>query len=116
MIRRWLFGAFCLVALTGCWDMGEGEKVGVIVGLRHQGVFCRTWEAKLIRGALQGGSGVIATAFDFTIENNDALVAKVQEAMDKGYEVKVRYRTEFNTFCRSDSNGHFLLDIKPVVP
>lgn len=97
--------------LTGCWDTGTGEKVGQIIKLNKQGVFCQTYEAELIRGGLNNGSGASSTIFDFTIEDT-ALVPQIQEALDKQYEVKIHYRMENVTLCRSDSDNHFLTGIE----
>ena len=97
-----------LVLLTGCWDTGTGDKIGVITRLNKQGVFCKTWEGEIIRGGMNTGTGVMGQAFHFTIEN-DELAQQVQDALDKQLEVKIEYRSELVTFCRSDSPGNYLL-------
>ncbi len=106
--------ALCFT-LTGCGDQGQGEKNGTITKLANTGLFCKTWEAEIIRGGLNSGSGVIGAAFDFTIED-DALLKKVQQAFDQQREVRIHYRTEVVTFCRSDSSDHFLTSIEFVAP
>ena len=58
------------VATTACWSMGSGEKIGVVTKLARHGVFCKTWEGQIVRGGLNGGSGVVGAAFDFTIEDD----------------------------------------------
>jgi hypothetical protein len=97
--------------LWGCWDTGRGEKVGQIIKLNRQGLFCKTWEAELIRGGLNNGSGAASTLFDFTIED-EKLVPDVQAALDGQYEVKIYYNMENATACRSDSQDHFLNKIE----
>lgn len=97
--------------LCGCTDTGTGEKVGQIIKLNKQGLFCQTWEAELIRGGINNGSGASSTVFDFTVEN-ESLIPALQDALDKQYEVKIHYRMEFATFCRSDSENHFLTSIE----
>jgi hypothetical protein len=82
--------------------------VGIITRVAQTGVFCKTWEATLIRGGLTGGSGAFSQPFDFTIENRDDAVDMLRQAMESGAEVKITYRSELNTFCRSDSGDHFL--------
>lgn len=94
-----------------CHDTGTGEKVGQIIKLNKQGVFCQTYEAELIRGGLNNGSGASSTIFDFTIED-EKLIPAIQDALDKQYEVKLKYRMEFATWCRSDSENHFLTGIE----
>jgi len=98
--------------MAGCWDMGGGEKVGTITRLNKSGVFCKTWEAEIIRGGFNGGSGVMGQAFHFTIENAD-LVKEVEKYMNNQQEVKITYKMEGITFCRSDSDN-FLAKIEPL--
>jgi hypothetical protein len=100
------------VMLSGCIDSGNGNKVGSVTKLAQEGVFCKTWEGQLIRGGFSNGSGVMGAPFEFTIENNPELVKKVAELMDSQQEVKITYRTEAMTLCRSDSYNHFLTDIE----
>lgn len=83
----------------------------LLTKLNKQGVFCQTYEAELIRGGLNNGSGASSTIFDFTIEDA-ALISQIQDALDKQYEVKIHYRMEGLTFCRSDSDDHFLAGIE----
>ncbi len=111
-MRRWLIVAFSL-SLCGCGDCGDGEKVGQIIKLNHQGAACKTWEAELIRGGLNNGSGAASTLFDFTIED-ERLVPAIQDAIDKQYEVKIHYNMEGVTLCRSDSDSHFLQRIEAL--
>jgi hypothetical protein len=95
-----IFALAFVLMLTACWDMGTGNKVGVITRLNKEGLFCNTWEAEIIRGGMNGGSGNFGQAFPFTVES-DALAQKVQEALDSQQEVKIYYRFEFLTLCRA---------------
>lgn len=103
--------SFLCLVLCGCWGTGDGEKVGQIIKLNRQGAFCKTWEAELIRGGLNNGSGAASTVFDFTIEDM-RLLPQIQDALDKQYEVKIHYNMELATLCRSDSGNHFLTGIE----
>lgn len=103
-----------IVVLTACGDTGGGEKVGSITKLAQQGLLCKTWEGQIIRGGFQNGSGASGAAFDFTIDNNPELVKKVEHLLNTQQEVKLTYRTEFVTWCRSDSRNHFLTDIEAL--
>lgn len=100
-----------LPLLTACWDTGTGNKVGIITRLNKQGVFCKTWEGEIIRGGMNGGSGNFGQAFNFTVES-DELAERVQKALDSQQEVKIYYRGEGATFCRSDSGNDFLTKIE----
>jgi len=100
--------------LSGCWDTGTGEKVGTIIRLNQQGVLCKTYEGEIIRGGMAGGSGSFGTIFHFTVEGRPDLVAKLHEYIEKQTEVKIIYRMELITVCRSDSEGVFLVDVIPL--
>lgn len=103
--------AACLV-LTACGDYGSGEKIGTFVKLKQEGFFCKTWEAEIVRGGMNGGSGVMGQPFDVTIED-PSLISKVKDLMESQSEVKITYHTEINTFCRSQSGDNFLTSIAP---
>lgn len=107
-----------LVLLAGCGlnsSPGTGEKIGQIVKLTKQGLMRDTWEAELIRGGMNGGSGSFGvTPFDFTIEDDD--MAKLcKKYLQDQTEVIITYRIEgiYNAW-RSDSGGHFLVTIHPA--
>jgi hypothetical protein len=101
------------LSLSSCYEVGTGEKNGTITKFAKTGFFCKTWEAEIQRGGLNSGSGVIGAPFDFTVED-PSLVQKVQDAIDSQREVRIHYRSEFNSFCRSDSQDHFLVSIDYV--
>lgn len=105
--------ALSTMMLTGCWDMGGGEKIGSITRLQRTGVFCKTWEGEIIRGGLNSGSGVVGAAFHFTVED-DGLAQQVQKAMEAMQEVKITYKKEGLSFCRSDSENYFLTKIESL--
>ena len=110
-MKMFLIAGFAI--LTACGDYGNGERIGQVINLTKQGVFCNTWEGEILRGNINGGSGAFGGDFHFTIED-PALVAKVQDALDKQYEVKIRYHGEMYTWCRSDSTNVFLTGIQPL--
>ena len=100
--------------LSGCWEIGTGEKIGTVVRLNKQGFFCKTWEGQMVRGGFTDGSGVAGTLpFEFTIED-DKLAEKVKEAMEAQKMIRVKYKMEFNSFCRSDSMSTFLTELEYV--
>ena len=121
MKNRWMAMLFVLllaVAVSGCGgntSPGTGEKIGQIVKLSKQGIFCKTYEGQLIRGGLTDGSGAFGVApFDFTVENEE-MARKVEEYMRKQTEVIIKYSMEgIYSACRSESSGHFLLSIEPA--
>lgn len=99
--------------LSGCYNIGNGEKIGVIVKLAKTGIFCKTWEAELIRGGLNAGSGVFSQPFYFTIED-ESLVPVIKDALENQKEIKIHYSSEAVSFCRSDSGSHFLTSVDAV--
>jgi hypothetical protein len=113
LCNKWTVILLTSFLLSGCWDKGSGEKIGQITRLQRTGFFCQTWEGEIIRGGLNTGSGVVGQAFHFTVED-DALASQVQKAMDSFQEVKITYRAEAISFCRSDSNSHFLTKIEAI--
>lgn len=103
-----------MITLTGCIDKGNGKKVGMLTKASQEGILCKTYEATIQRGGFNGGSGVNGQAFNFTIENSPELVKKVEELMNRQAEVEITYRSEVATFCRAESDNHFLVDIKEL--
>jgi len=99
------------VFLSGCWVIDRGEKTGSIVKFSKSGLFIKTYECELIRGNMQGGSGSFGKPFYFTVENDD-LITKVKESMDKNKNVKISYHEELFTLFRSESQSNFLDSIE----
>lgn len=101
--------------LTGCWEFSEGEKVGTIIKFAKQGFICKTWEATIVRGGFSDGSGNAGTTVSYFTVSDEKLVAVVQGYMESQTEVKVRYKSEVLTLCRSDDEANrFLVSIEPI--
>lgn len=107
-----IFSAFLL---AGCWNTGGSQKIGNIVKFGKSGAICKTYEAEILRGGINNGTGAMGNSFHFTIED-DALAAQVEAAMNSGREVKITYKTELVSLCRSDSNNVFLTKIEYFDP
>lgn len=101
---------------SGCWEVSSGEKIGQIIAISEQGVFVKTWEAQIVRGGMNNGSGVTGQVTHFTIENNPALVEALTKAMNEGKEVKIRFKTEMVSFLRSDSGNVFAQSMEIIEP
>lgn len=93
-INQMLLACFTSISLiTGCgsgFDSGEGKKIGQIVKIGSHGFFCSTYEAELIRGGFNGGSGVNGNALDFTIKSKK-LYEQLTKAMENQQEVELHY-------------------------
>lgn len=99
--------------LQGCWEVSKGEKIGTIVKLAKEGLIIGTWEAELIRGGINNGSGSFGTTFHFTIENS-ALVEIASKALNQQQEVIIKYHKELITLWRAESDNYFLDSIEIV--
>jgi len=107
-LSKFLFLGLIPLMFAGCWNVGEGEKIGQVVKIDEQsGVFSKTVEVEIVRGGLSNGSGVNGSSLHFTIENNPDAVELVKKAMENGSEVKVNFHEEMVTWLRSDSNNIF---------
>ena len=82
-----------LSLLTGCgsgFESGEGKKIGQIVKIGSHGFWCSTYEAELIPGGFNGGSGVNGNALNFTIKSKK-LYEQLTKAMEDQSEVELHY-------------------------
>lgn len=112
MIKK-ILAASAFLFLSGCIENGDGEKRGNIVKLAQEGLICTTWEAELIKGGFNGGSGTMGQKFDFTVSDL-SLVDKLQKALDNGKEVKIHYKQEAFVFpCRGETSN-FLQSIEEI--
>lgn len=79
--------------ISGCIsgiNSGEGKKIGQIVKIAKHRIFCSTYEAEIIRGGFNGGSGVNGAALNFTIKNKK-LYQDLTDAMENQQEIELRY-------------------------
>lgn len=113
MYKKFIISILIILLLSGCWEIKKGEKTGYIVKLAQEGAFIKTYEAELIRGGFNNGSGSNGASFDFTIENL-SLLPIIQESIDNHKIVKIKYHQEFATIGRCESNDYFLDDIEIV--
>lgn len=92
---------------SGCgsgFESGEGKKIGQIVKIGSHGFFCSTYEAELIRGGFNSGSGVNGNALNFTIKSKK-LYEQLTTAMENQSEVELHYsRRAFSGPCYSETN------------
>lgn len=92
---------------SGCgsgFESGEGKKIGQIVKIGSHGFFCSTYEAELIRGGFNSGSGVNGNALNFTIKSKK-LYEQLTDAMENQSEVELHYsRRAFSGPCYSETN------------
>ncbi len=98
------------LALSACGHgvaSGTGKKIGQVLQIGQHGWMCSTYEGKLARGGLNGGSGAVGGVFDFTVEGED-LFRKLNDAMERQQEIEVSYqKVSFSGPCTSESD-HFV--------
>lgn len=99
--------------LQGCWEVSKGEKIGTIVKLAKEGFIIGTWEAKLIIGGINDGSGSFGTTFHFTIEN-PVLIDITRKALNQQKKVIIKYHKEWITLWRAESHNYFLDSIEII--
>lgn len=92
-----------------------GEKVGQVFSVNKEGFLSKTWEAELVRGGMNNGSGAFGIKpFDFTVPN-DALVDQVKKYMEAGTEVIIRYQQpHIYSSWLTESGGIYLTGIRPA--
>lgn len=85
--------------LSGCWDTGEGEYVGVVTKVARIGGLFQTWEAELHLVDRKGT--MIADSVEFSVdeqshhgENVSALVHALRNAQEDGTRVRILCRRE----------------------
>src|ERR1700733_1495826 len=50
------------------WTSSDGQRVGTVQGLNHEGWLCKTWEGEL---PLLAPPGTAVEAFHFTVRDNE---------------------------------------------
>jgi hypothetical protein len=109
-MKKIIIAALMGLALAGCSN-GHGEKIGMVTKVAEQGAFCPSYEAEIIRGGFNNGSGVSGQSFHFTIRGEENY-KKVKEAMEGQKEVKLTYDSRNFNWC-ADSD-HFLSNIEVI--
>lgn len=117
MKKLFLFTLMAFAIFSGCYyngQAGSGQKIGTIVKVSQEGVLFNTFEAQLIRGGMNGGSGAFGVQpFDFTIEDPTLLKA-CEGYMQSNVEVVVTYRKPVIGGCGTTESGAFAVSVKPV--
>lgn len=105
--------AFILsVSCLGCIETQDSSRTGIVTHFGKQGLFCKTWEGTMSVGFTSNGTGTVSKEdFSFTVEAPE-MIEKIQKAMESGKPVKILYKKELMTFCRSESNDHFAYSIE----
>lgn len=74
---------------VGCYShYSSGERTGTIVKFSQKGLYFKSWEGQMHLGVGQAALG--AAVWDFSVRD-EAIVEKVQAALDAGKPVTVHY-------------------------
>ncbi len=102
--------------LVGCGhgiNSGTGKKIGQVIQIGQHGMFCSTYEGKLVRGGFNTGSGVSGGVFDFTVDS-DALFMSLNHAMEAQQEIEITYtKVTFSGPCTAESD-HFVTAFRVI--
>lgn len=102
----------------------EGSRSGRIVKFSKSGFFWKTYEGEMICDGMKtkpmpnGGTASIANTWYFSIdakssygEDKDKIIAAVQNGMDNGTPVKLKYWSPYVGFpCQGDS-GYYVTEV-----
>jgi hypothetical protein len=86
----------------------SGEKVGIFTKINSQGLIYKTYEAEIIRGGMNGGTGNLGQAFQFTVPSS--LYKDAHDALEAQAEVKIRYHQPFVCLTFTSENACVFLD------
>lgn len=98
---------FCTLLIGGtgiCYHVTDkGKKIGTVIKLSQSGVFVKTWEAEMIKGGMNGGSGAFGVKpFFFTVRDLNLLPA-IEASFNSQKEIVLSYHEELA--CLWDSEA-----------
>jgi hypothetical protein len=114
----------CGGILKGCnnWQISEGERTGMVNKVSTKGYFWKTWEGQMaLEGIVSGSTSMGANIWDFSIdqqsrhgENKEELIKKLQDAINSGEKVKIRYLEMAKTWPWRSGTDHLIQGIDYV--
>lgn len=104
-----IFLLFLATSLSGCYEVSNGEKLGIITKCAREGIIFKTYECELIRGRMKDGTGVFGKSFHFTVEDKK-IIPILEKALDEQQEVKIKYHQELCTLARTKTHDNSFLD------
>lgn len=94
----------------------EGFRAGTIVKLSKKGVIFNTNEGQLNMGMYidEAASSASNNLWEFSVEDNPALIKEMEDAMLSGHRVKLQYKEKFvKLFWRGDTK-YIVVDVEIV--
>ncbi|MEM6260879.1 MAG: hypothetical protein AAGI38_00115 [Bacteroidota bacterium] len=111
-----LGGGFTWFALSASFS--DGARAGTVVKLSFKGVAFKTWEGQLNTGGFSDGGGgddLASTIWHFSVDRgNQEVLDALQDAMDRGYRVKLHYEEKFFQFSWRGDTKYFVDSVEKV--
>jgi len=109
-----IMGAFLI---TFYYNFSTGDRAGRVMKFSKKGYVVKTWEGQLFLGGIGGGDGgdMNSTNWSFSVYPGDDDVRKeIQDAMDKGYRVKLKYEQKLFKFSWRGDTEYFIVDVEKI--
>jgi len=103
--------------VTFYYNFSVGDRVGKVMKFSKKGYVVKTWEGQLFLGGIGGGDGgdMNSTYWNFSVYPGDEEVKdEIQEAMNKGYKVRLEYEQKLFTFSWRGDTEYFIVDVEKV--
>ncbi|GAB2550993.1 hypothetical protein [Spirosoma aerophilum] len=108
-----IFGV--LYALTN-WSYSDGERAGTVSKFSRRGFVFKTYEGVLNVGGFSGETGSLTPQyFDFSVKD-DAVAAKVTDAVKTGQRVTLHYEEKILKFPWNGETKYYITDVEIVGP
>lgn len=102
MMKRVMLLCMVVLLMTGCWQVSEGERAGVVTKFTHKGLFWLSWEGELHFAGANGT--IVADSWEFALDNSrirgedlEKLIQTLNEAQRSGKRVRINYVEEMIT-------------------
>ncbi|WP_018618733.1 hypothetical protein [Spirosoma luteum] len=104
-----------LYALTG-WSYSDGERAGTVSKFSRRGFIFKTYEGVLNVGGFSGETGSLTPQyFDFSVKD-EAVAAKVTEAVKTGQRVTLHYEEKILKLAWNGETKYYITGVEIVGP
>lgn len=107
--------------LLNSYEYSSGSRAGVVNKVSKKGLIWKTYEGQMaLEGVVSSGGSVGANVWDFSIDNQarhgenvSELAEKLNDALDSGKKVKIKYTQVIGGWPWRGSTGHYVQSIEP---
>ena len=95
----------------------SGFRAGTLVKLSNKGFVFKTHEGQLNMGMYvsdQAAASAPTMVWDFSVENNQALIAKMEDAMLTGRRIKLKYNEKFFKLFWMGDTKYIVYDLEEM--